>query len=239
MAKLIFEDTFEGNEIDFSKWEKCPESYRCPYYDVYGVKWDNDCSYLDGNGHLILHAKWDDSEKIVRAGAVRTKGKFTCGLSYMEASVKFPVATGTWGAFWSMVGTVANEDGSSEDGIEIDVIESIMNEKGCYNHALHWDGYKQAHKSESERFNAADGIDIYDGNFHTFAVWRRSDCYIFYIDGKETWRTTAAGICKEQGYLKLTVEANTFNGSETPEAIAELPADMVVDYVRVYDVKPQ
>ena len=48
-----------------------------------------------------------------------------------------------------------------------------------------------------------------DGNFHTFGLERTPEAYIFYIDGKESWRVTPdqCAPCPESGYMKLTVES--------------------------------
>jgi beta-glucanase (GH16 family) len=135
-ATLIFEDDFDGTELDTSKWEKCPEWNRREHN-----RWSDEMSFLDGNGHYVSRMVWDEETKQVVSGGIRTKGIFEHGYGYYEASIKFPQAYGTWGAFWMMAGDFNNVDGSAADGIEIDIIESISNDKGRYNHNLHWDGY--------------------------------------------------------------------------------------------------
>ncbi len=230
---LLFEDNFDGTELDSTKWERCPEWSRQGGIDV----WDNDLSYLDGEGHLILRAEWNSDEKKLHSGAVRTCGKFEEAYAYYEASIQFPKAPGTWGAFWMMVGNVSNEDGSAADGVEIDIIESIGNAWNQYNHALHWDGYDSAHQKTGKEMIDED---LYDGEYHTYGLWRTEEAYIFYIDGEESWRVTEdqCDVCPEKGYMKLTVEGADWSGAGTEESINALPADMVVDYVRVYREKP-
>ena len=232
---LLFEDTFDGTELDDDKWELCPEWDRQGGMDV----WDDTMTSLDGSGHLVLRAVWDADEGRVRSGAVRTNGRFHAGYGYYEASIKFPVAPGTWGAFWMMCGNVAGVDGSAADGVEIDIIESINNEANACNHALHWDGYGDDHKQAGP--GQFYDKNIYDGQFHTFALERTPEYYVFYIDGKETWRASAdvCAPCPEDGYIKLTVEAAEWAGAGTDASISALPADMLVDYVRVYREKPQ
>ncbi len=234
VSNLLFEDNFDGTELNDDNWELCPEWDRQGAFCV----WDNDMTSLDGEGHLVLRAEWDAEESRVRSGAVRTNGRFYAGYGYYEASIKFPVAPGTWGAFWMMCGDVSGEDAGAEDGVEIDIIESIGNDWGACNHALHWDGYGDNHKqvSSGELY-----YNLYDGNFHTFGLERTADAYIFYIDGKESWRATAdmCTPCPEDGYLKLTVEAADWAGAGTEASIGALPGEMLVDYVRVYREKPQ
>ncbi|MBQ8510935.1 MAG: glycoside hydrolase family 16 protein [Clostridia bacterium] len=228
----LFEDNFDGDVIDPAKWEKCPCQLRQGVVDV----WDDDMAYLDGEGHLILRAEWDAENHRVRSGAIRTKGLFEHGYGYYEACIRLPQAYGIWGAFWMMCGAVGNVDGSSADGVEIDVIESIHSESDKANHALHWDGYGEAHRSQVYDLPS---LNIYDGEFHRFGLERTPEAYIFYVDGAETWRTEAAGCCPMDGYMKLSVEAAEWAGAGSERAIASLPAEMVVEWVRVWEKKPE
>ena len=177
---LLFEDTFEGTAIDPRKWRKSREQFR------HGIlnRWDNRMSYLDGEGHLVISAEWDKEDGIVRSGAVETRGKFEAGYGYYEASIAFPVAPGTWGAFWMMCGNVF-EGGK---GVEIDVVESIWNEQDECSAAMHWDGYGEHHKMLNS--GGIRNLCIYDGNFHTFALDRTKEGYTYYIDGKQIWHVT-------------------------------------------------
>jgi beta-glucanase (GH16 family) len=226
-AQLFFEDNFDRLTIDGTKWEKCPE------WDRQGAsQWEDDNSYVE-NGNLVLKiSPHDTRENYVYTGAIRSKGLFERRFGYFEARIKFPVFQGTWGAFWLMYGPGSVVDGSGRDGTEIDIIESIFNEQAKANSALHWDGYAEGHKSESKSYS---GTNIYDGNFHTFALEWKEDEYIFYIDNAEKWRTTAGGVCQVPLYMKLTVEAAPWAGTIN---MSELPEFMLVDYVKVFDKKP-
>jgi len=67
--------------------------------------------------------------------------------------------------------------------------------------------------------------------FHTFGLnWTRDE-YVFYVDGKETWRTNAGGVCQVPLYIKLSDEVGEWGGDI---ATAELPDEFLVDYVRVW-----
>lgn len=67
--------------------------------------------------------------------------------------------------------------------------------------------------------------------FHTFSLWWKADEYVFYVDGKETWKTDAGGVCQVPLYIKLSDEIGKWGGDI---AKAKLPDRFVVDYVRVY-----
>jgi beta-glucanase (GH16 family) len=182
----------------------------------------------------------------IRAGAVRTRKKYGSSIlfensyGYYEARIKFPVVSGTWGAFWLMSPTVERIGNGGRDGTEIDIVETIRNQNKEYNAALHWDGYGNNHKS----VNSGGGnkpVDIYDGEFHVFALdWTPSE-YVFYVDGKVFWRVDGGaqfqnvGINQNPNYIKLTTESAPWAGS-IPQNFTE--AEMLVDYVRVYNKKP-
>ena len=230
-AVLIFEDNFDGLAIDSTKWKKSREQYR------HGTlcRWDHDMAFLDGEGSLVLRAEWDAENGYVISGAIDTSGKFTYGYGYYEASICFPYAPGTWGAFWMMCGAV-----QWADGVEIDVIESINNHTGDSQSALH----TYPTPSELESLTTAKGryyrYNIYDGNYHTFGLHRTADAYNFYIDGTLVWKVTSKSfkICPDPGYMWLSIEAADWCGAGTEESIESLPAEMYVDYVRVYDKRP-
>jgi hypothetical protein len=59
------------------------------------------------------------------------------------------------------------------------------------------------------------------------------DEYVFYVDGKETWRTKAGGVCQVPQYMLLSDEIGSWAGDITK---AKLPDQFLVDYVRVYDL---
>jgi beta-glucanase (GH16 family) len=249
---LIFSDDFDGTSLDKTKWDFCPN------WDRQGRStWMDDMvSVSDGYLHLkfkrdaVLGAnKTDDpatNSNWIRAGAIRTRPKsgsnflFQNSYGYYEASIKFPQIKGTWGAFWLMSPTVDKDlTNGGEEGTEIDIVETIHNEEGKFNAALHWNGYVEGiHKSVSsgEKYKSVP-VNIYDGEFHTFALrWMPSE-YVFYVDDHEFWRVDGgskfnnSGINQNPNYIKLTVESAPWAG-DIPAGFTE--AEMLVDYVRVY-----
>ena len=173
-AKLLFEDHFDGTELDGTKWRLSREQKRHGELCV----WDHKMSYLDGKGNLVLRAEWDKENNRVKSGAVESSGRYYAKCGYYEASIRFPYAPGTWGAFWMMCG-----DMTFGDGVEIDIIETIFNQIGQCNSALHWGGYGSRLKSlGTAKEDYAKYKKIYDGEFHTFGLERTPKEYIFYID---------------------------------------------------------
>ena len=221
--RLTFEDNFDGDSLDGTKWSLCPEWDR---QDVGGAWRNSETSVHDGE--LWLRARIDDDGTPV-SGAVRTLGHFEQAYGYFEARILWPSTTGFWGAFWMMCGDVGKEDGSAVSGAEIDIIESGECARRGVNHAIHWDGYGSAHKSVSKILSRVP--ELYEG-WHTYGLRWTEEAYIFYIDGEETWRTSEPGICEKPGYMKLTTEFGSWAAPIVPE---ELPDCCRVDWVRAWE----
>ena len=218
--KLVWQDEFEDTELDTSKWNVPPDA---PRRDAY---WMRKAIALDGQGNLVISTLKEGDRFI--DGCVRTLGKFEHAFGYYVARIQLQGEPGHWSAFWLMgrgVGKVGNE---GRDGTEIDIMEKPWLDDRLQ-HALHWDGYGEHHKSQGH-VTRVPGIMH---GFHTFALMWTSDEYVFYVDGKETWRTKAGGVCQEPLYIKLSDEVGDWGGKI---AGAKLPDRFLVDYVRVYDL---
>jgi beta-glucanase (GH16 family) len=97
---------------------------------------------------------------------------------------------------------------------------------------LHWDGYGKGHKSAGTKFSRP-GIRT---GWHTFGLLWVPTEYVFYVDGKEVWRTSAGGVSQVPEFIKLTEEIGTWGGKIQN---ASLPDYCEVDYVRVYEAKAE
>lgn len=250
--ELLFVDDFNGNTLDASKWAVCPN------WDRQGRStWTSDMVSVSG-GYLHLGFKRDTvlgksktsntglSNNWIKAGAVRTRNRdskifYENTFGFYEARLKIPKVSGMWGAFWLMSPTqwILTDEGVI--GTEIDIVETIGNPKNSFNAALHWNGYESSHKSVGSDDVIPSGINIYDGEFHTFALdWSPKE-YIFYVDGVEFWRCNGSakfknsGINQNPNYIKLTVEGADWAGTLPPD-FSE--GEMLVDYVKVYN-QPQ
>ncbi len=230
---LTFEDDFDGTALDPTKWERCPEWKRQDLNNY----WDDDMSWLDGEGNLVIGMEYDPLTDRYNSGAVRSKGLFEQCRGYFEIRCTVNTVSGYWTAFWLMSESVGSELNGGVDGTEIDIYESAYYGESLIQHTLNWDGYGDAHKSEGKKVLA----NVYDGNYHTFSLLWTEDEYIYYIDGRETWRTdakAAGGTSAVPAYLKITSEMGSWtkwgDGIVSPEA---LPDAMKVDYVRVYAEK--
>jgi beta-glucanase (GH16 family) len=217
--KLIWQDEFDGTTLDASKWD-------IPEYNRRDGYWSRKAISLNGNGHLVMSVLKDGDKYL--DGCVRTKDKFEHSFGYYVARIQLQKQQGHWSAFWIMGSGVGQVGNDGRDGTEIDIMEKPWLDDRI-NCALHWDGYGKDHKSKGTIVQVPGVME----GFHTFGLWWKSDEYVFYVDGKETWRTSAGGVSQVPEYLKLSDEIGNWAGDIKK---AELPDQFLVDYVRVYDL---
>jgi len=218
--KLAWSDEFDGEKLDETRWNRLGDS---PRRDGYWVK---DDAYVNGTGSLILRTRKDGDR--YTCGAVNTRGKFEHAFGYYAARCKLPRQPGHWPAFWLMCSGVGSTENEGRDGTEIDIIEVPWRD-GRLTINLHWDGYGDKHKSAGTKFTIPG---IMEG-WHIFSMLWTQQEYVFYVDGKEVWRSSAGGVSQVPEFIKLTEEIGAWGGKIQE---AQLPDYFEVDYVRVYDL---
>lgn len=220
MWKRVWHDEFDGTTLDASKWVCEPEGKRRDGW------WSPKAISLDGKGHLVIRT-YREGDKLLD-GCVTTKGKFEHAFGYYVARIQLQKQPGHWSAFWINGPGVRKVGNGGRDGTEIDIMEKPWLDERVQQ-TLHWHGYGKDHRSEGKVVKVPGVMT----GFHTFALWWKPDEYVFYVDGQETWRTRAAGICQVPEYLLLSDEIGKWGGDITK---AQLPDAFLVDYVRVYDL---
>jgi len=240
--KLIWSDEFDGTGIpDPSKWDR-PEYNRRPNAKGADGYWSKEDSFLDGKGNLVIRVRKiadknnDGDPYDYSVGAIRTLGKFTQKYGRFDIRCQLPKQQGWWVAFWMMQGNVSSEVNAGVDGSEVDIMEAF-GWTNKINHAIHYDGYGAAHKSVSK----SELIPGIREGFHTYSLEWYPEMYVFFVDGKEQWRSTGGGVCNQPGYIKVTGEISTEDWAinnywSNDPAKATYPDSFKVDYVRVYEI---
>lgn len=247
-----FADEFDGTEVDTSLWWGPQNSIRRGGY------WDTRmCEVYDGQLHMKTAYKPDGIDGNNKPGwysaELETSKSFKSTYGYYECRCKVPAGVGHWSAFWIYDSCVCNVDGTGEDGAEIDIMESAFwkrpDTRYTTQHAIHIDGYGDAHQSETSGLYQIYG-DPYN-EFHTYGLEWNEEYYIFYIDGVQTYRTKFGGTSKVPEYMILSVEIGCSGDSwtgvpghswagdpiDTNEGGNDFTSDFVVDYVRYYEYK--
>lgn len=251
--KLVFEDDFNG-ELDRTIWKT---SFETP--ERRGGYWTDEQTFTE-NGNLIIRTEYKENGTHGPGwytGTCLSRGNLDFKYGYFEVRCKAPAAEGLWSAFWMQSETMAESGNTNggQNGAEIDIMESpyyndpFTTAKTYRNttlHTIHVDGYGEQHKSENSKFFRVDK-NMYN-EFNTYGVLWTENEYIFYINGKETWKTDF-GVSQVPEFLWLSVEIAGETGSANPDNTDNkftwagdirnnpkdaMPADFIIDYVRVY-----
>lgn len=218
--RLVWHDEFDGASLDMTKWGFRPDG---PRRDGW---WMKKAVTVDGQGHLVICALNEDGKYI--SGCVVTTGRFEHAFGYYETRVQFQKQPGHWSAFWLQCEGTGKVGDEGRDGTEIDIWEKPTLDDQI-EHNLHWDGYGQEHKHAGHK-TTVSGLS---SGWHTIGLWWKPDEYVFFVDGRETWRTSAGGVSQVPEYIMLSNEIGTWAGDISS---AKLPDGFMVDYVRVFDV---
>ena len=260
--KLVWNDEFDGTELDMTKW-----SFRYHILQKRQMCLTDETASLDGKGNLVLSLMEKDghyySSQIQtgenymdRPGQEFEKDgfawpidkffepKFMHKYGYYEIRCKLQTQEGWWSAFWLQSPVIGCCPNPEVAGVEVDIMESFRRDN-TVSHNNHWGGYAADHKCAGSGDIPLE--DTPDG-YHTFGLEWTPDEYIYYVDGKETWRCSEAVSRREQFILVSTecmgyrwVDVLTGELQESSDKPAEslkkavLPDAFIVDYVRVYD----
>ena len=247
--KLVWNDEFDGDTLDRSKWD-----FRLHLMQQRHNTFTDEGAELDGKGNLHLKLIERDghyfsphlqtgSNYLDRFG--EAYGKFTWPVAeikepkfmhkygYYEIRCKLQTQPGWWAAFWLQSPTIGSTLNPEKSGVEVDIMESFTRD-GMISHNNHWDGYGKDHKhagsGDQKLEETADG-------FHVFGLDWSKDGYIYYVDGKESWRCDGPVSHCEQ-FILISTECQGYRQGDQPRedlTKAVLPDAFIIDYVRVFD----
>lgn len=221
--KLVWNEEFEGTELDMETWNhRGLETTR----NMGIVKAEN--SYLDGKGNCVIELTQNGEEYHI--GQISTMNSYLTRYGYFECRARMNHEYGPHIAFWIQSPYLSQGGDPETIGAEIDVFEYIKSDPDKIYHTIHYGGYE---KDQHKRSGGTVTVDNIKKGFHTFGVEWLKDEYIFYVNGKETWRTKK-GVSNIAQYMILSIECCGWGGDVTK---AKLPDEVVFDYVRVYKKK--
>jgi beta-glucanase (GH16 family) len=246
---LSFQDEFSGpygTAVDESKWR----------FDQGGNGWGNEelqyytntrhNAMTDGSGRLVIRARAEPEtapyicafgQKCAYTSArLNTKEKFTQAYGRFEARVRIPAGQGLWPAFWLLGDTIA-EQGWPSTG-EIDVMETIGREPTLAHGTIHGPGYSGGNAIGAP-VSLPDGAAFAAG-FHTFAIEWQPNQIRWLLDDLEYQVRTPSDLPAGTKWVfdhPMFLILNLAVGGKwpgRPDASTVFPADLLVDYVRVY-----
>jgi beta-glucanase (GH16 family) len=155
----------------------------------------------------------------------------------IEASLKLPYGQGLWPAFW-MLGINISQIGWPACG-EIDIMEMIGGGDGRDNvthGTLHWDDNGRKYRGGST--SCDEGI-LHD-NFHVYAVEWDEEKIDWYFDDELYFTLDITDPAMSEFHEHFFIILNVAVGGNwpgDPDASTVWPQEMIVDYVRVYELE--
>jgi len=232
--QIIWEDNFDGAELDTAKWTRIP-----PNSADWGrhMTSDQQC-YRISEGLLFLIGivnpdTLTDSRPFL-TGGVYTKGKFAFQYGKIEIRAKLESAQGAWPAIWMLA--EKKKYGSYPRNGEIDIMEHINFEDIIYQttHSYYTLELKQ---KENPPNGGTAKVDI--DQFNTYGLEWYPDRLVFILNGEETFvYPRIKGVDPSQWpydqpfYLLVDQQlGGSWVGKVKPD---DLPVQMIVDFVKVY-----
>ena len=124
-------------------------------------------------------------------------------------------------------------DDNGNGGMELDIMEHLTRWGPYrYNIALHLDGYGKDHKSVGTPFNYVQADK--DGFITPGLLWTPGSI-IFYCNGKELWRWEGPRVSNVPSHFIFEVTTGGWDNNAVDDK--QLPADYLIDYVRVWQRK--
>ena len=223
---LVWSDEFNGNHVDTANW----------HFETGGNGWGNrEQEYYQpanatvSGGHLIITGK---REKVggnaYTSCRMTTQGKHEFLYGRIEARIQIPVGQGLWPAFW-MLGANIDSVGWPACG-ETDIMEHINADSLLFG-TLHW--YNNGHVQKG------DTVAYTPSAFHVYAIQWDAGSIRWLIDGRQYHEVIIKDSINNTGafHQRFFILLNLALGGNWPGQVIDtlkLPAQMIVDYVRVY-----
>ncbi|MDQ3945427.1 MAG: glycoside hydrolase family 16 protein, partial [Actinomycetota bacterium] len=218
--RLEFEDDFDGDSLDETKWSS-------------GFGWGetsgNTVGYCDPDHNIVSDGVLE--QRIERrtqggmpfsVGCINSRARFSQLYGYWEASIRMAGCRGARGAFW------AKPDDESWPP-ELDVVEVYGDDRDRADLTIHWEE-RGDYQRDKGNFTGPD----FSAGFHVFAARWSPEETIWYIDGVEVRRTTAGTrFMNDGGAFYTMIEAQVIRESSR---CGEWPyySSQYVDYVRIW-----
>jgi beta-glucanase (GH16 family) len=243
-ARVIWSEEFDtGTAPDSAVWS----------YDLGATGWGNEelQEYTNlpenvriENGNLVITAIRTASG--FTSARVRTEDKLTFKYATIEARIKMAnLENGLWPAFWTL-GNNFSEVGWPDCG-ELDIVEMGKSDAITRGLTNRWVG-STAHWEQNGthvyygRSLVAD-VDLND-DYHVFKMDWTPTLVTTYLDGQEIWAIDiTSGSCTDCSefhqphfmILNMAVGGNYTGLLQPDEITAQMPAQMLIDYVRISD----
>jgi beta-glucanase (GH16 family) len=232
--KLVWSDEFD--------YEGAPDQKKWAYDAPDAGKWNEElqvytslrANSLVKDGFLIISAIKDKAGKWTSA-RLFTKNRADWTYGYFEIRAKLPPGKGTWPAIWMMPSR--DTYGSWPDSGEIDIMEFVGFEPDKIHTSAHTKKFNHRIKTQQTRAAFIQGVC---SDFHTYAVEWSPKGLFWYVDDKPFYyflnenKGSGEWPFDKPFFIILNVAMGGIWGGMNGMDPKMDRADMVIDYVRVY-----
>ncbi len=229
--KLIWNDEFNGAEIDTSKWS----------YEVNGDGGGNNelqyytanssNSYLD-SGMLVIRAQKENYQgKQYTSARLRTIFRGDWKYGRIEVRAKLPYGKGLWPAIW-MLPTDYVYGGWPRSG-EIDIMECLGDNTWKVYGTIHFADSYGNHQQSGGNYSLPTDSASFAGRFSVFAIEWDSTSIQWYVDNIKYYSVARTAPFDQRFHLLLNVAVGG-DWPGNPNEFTVFPQVMAVDYVRIY-----
>lgn len=234
--KLVFNDDFEGDTLDTSKW-----GYNYSWGHSHNhAAWCTEENVIVENGILTLKGENKQHPDAVgkqgtfnnkkydivyTSGAVNTQYKYNFDYGYFEAKLKMPKGKGMWPAWWML------KDGWPP---EIDMLEILCSKPNMLHVNFHYGPAWNEHYSHEQVLDV--GFDASD-DFHVYGFEWTPEYMRYFVDGVQVGHdfTNKSAIKEATGmYMILNLAIDGWDGA--PDETTQWPALYQCDWVRVWQL---
>lgn len=194
-------------------------------------------AYVGTDGYLHIVAR-SLGNGVYTSARLKSEGLQSFQYGRIEARIQIPEGQGFWPAFW-MLGDNISSVGWPACG-EVDVMENVGKTPGTVYGSIHGTGFTGSLISNS--YSLPAGQNFGDA-FHTYGIIWSPQKIEFYVDNPSNIYATETPADLPKGAIwpfdsgKFFFILNLAIGGAwpgSPDATTHFPAQMLVDYVRVY-----
>ena len=234
VGKVVWSDEFEGEALsppDPRWWshETGQHGWGNDELQAYTAEPSNACH--DGDGNLVIRAL--RTEGGFTSARLISKGRFDFRYGRLEARALLPPGAGLWSAIW-MLGTDIGAVGWPACG-EIDMVENLGSEPDRVFGTVHCPGHFGSAGVGGSTILRPTRCE----RFKLFAVEWRPGSIVWSVDGLDYHSVTSeqlgpSWVFDHPFYLLMNLAIGGTLGGVVSEA-TRFPAELKVDYIRVYD----
>jgi beta-glucanase (GH16 family) len=232
--KLVWEDNFDGNEIDSTKWSRIPKGES---------DWNKHMSTVDDvfrleNGSLYLRGiNNPDTTKDPRpfiTGGIWSKNKFAFQYGRIEIRAKLGSAQGAWPAMWMLA--ELDKYGKYPLNGEIDIMEHLN-----YDSIIYQTTHSHYTLNLGQKDNPPHGgtATVNANEYNVYGLSWYPEKIVFQLNGKDTFTyPRVEGVDKSQWPYDqpffILIDQQLGGKWVGKVDQSQLPVEMEIDWVKVY-----